>query len=117
MTRASMIDILGQDYIRTARAKGLGSFADLFCVTPCATPSRPIVTIVGLNLGAVIGGAVVTETVFSWPGLGRLLVYAVRFRDYPVIQGVALVAVVAVVIANLAAEVAIAMLDPRLRRA
>ena len=116
MTRASMIDILGQDYIRTARAKGLGSFA-IYFRHALRNALSPIVTIVGLNLGAVIGGAVVTESVFSWPGLGRLLVEAVRFRDYPVIQGVALVAVVAVVLANLLAEVAIAMLDPRMRRA
>jgi glutathione transport system permease protein len=101
MTRASMIEILGQDYIRTARAKGLA----------------PIVTIVGLNLGAVIGGAVVTESVFSWPGVGRLLVDAVKYRDYPVIQGVTLAAVVAVVVVNLGAELVIAALDPRMRRA
>jgi len=116
MTRASMIDILGQDYIRTARAKGLGSFA-IYARHALRNALSPIVTIIGLNLGSVIGGAVVTECVFSWPGLGRLLVDAVRFRDYPVIQGVALVAVVAVVLANLLAEVAIAMLDPRMRRA
>jgi glutathione transport system permease protein len=116
MTRASMIDILGQDYIRTARAKGLGSFA-IYTRHALRNALSPIVTIIGLNLGSVIGGAVVTESVFSWPGLGRLLVDAVRFRDYPVIQGVALVAVVAVVLANLLAEVAIALLDPRMRRA
>ena len=116
MTRASMIDILGQDYIRTARAKGLGSFA-IYCRHALRNALAPIVTIIGLNLGSVIGGAVVTESVFSWPGLGRLLVDAVKFRDYPVIQGVALVAVVAVVLANLLAEVTIAMLDPRMRRA
>ena len=116
MTRASMIAILGQDYIRTARAKGLGSFA-IYCRHALRNALAPIVTIIGLNLGSVIGGAVVTESVFSWPGLGRLLVDAVKFRDYPVIQGVALVAVVAVVLANLLAEVTIAMLDPRMRRA
>ena len=116
MTRASMIDILGQDYIRTARAKGLGSFS-IYARHALRNALSPIVTIIGLNLGSVIGGAVVTESVFSWPGLGRLLVDAVRFRDYPVIQGVALLAVVAVVLANLLAEVAIAVLDPRMRRA
>ena len=115
MTRASMIEILGLDYIRTARAKGLGWFAIHFRHA-LRNALGPIVTIVGLNLGAVIGGAVVTESVFSWPGVGRLLVDAVRFRDYPVIQGVTLAAVVAVVVVNLAAEIAIAALDPRMRR-
>jgi glutathione transport system permease protein len=116
MTRASMIEILGQDYIRTARAKGLAPFA-IYARHALRNALPPIVTIVGLNLGAVIGGAVVTESVFSWPGVGRLLVDAVKYRDYPVIQGVTLAAVVAVVIANLSAEVAIAALDPRMRRA
>jgi glutathione transport system permease protein len=116
MTRASMIEILGQDYIRTARAKGLGNVS-IYGRHALRNALSPIVTIVGLNLGSVIGGAVVTETVFSWPGLGHLLVDAVRFRDYPVIQGVALVAVVAVVLVNLLAEIAIAVLDPKMRRA
>jgi glutathione transport system permease protein len=116
MTRASMLEVLAQDYIRTARAKGLGRFAVYFRhALRNALP--PIVTIVGLNLGSVVGGAVVTESVFSWPGVGRLLVDAVKVRDYPVIQGVTLAAVVAVVVVNLAAEVTIAALDPRMRRA
>jgi glutathione transport system permease protein len=115
MTRASMTEVLAQDYIRTARAKGLGPAAIyLRHALPNALP--PIVTIIGLNLGSVIGGAVVTESVFAWPGLGRLLVDSVRDRDYPVIQGVTLLAVVAVVLANLLAEVVIAVIDPRLRR-
>ena len=115
MTRASMIDVLAQDYIRTARAKGLGPFAVNFRHA-LRNALAPIITIVGLNLGSVVGGAVVTESVFSWPGLGRLLVDAVGNRDYPVVQGVALAAVVAVTLANLAAELVIAFLDPRLRQ-
>lgn len=75
----------------------------------------PIITIVGLNFGALIGGAVVTESVFNWPGIGRLLVDAVRYRDYPVIQGVTLVAVTGVVMANFIAELLIAALNPRIR--
>jgi glutathione transport system permease protein len=116
MTRASMIEILGQDYIRTARAKGLGPAA-VYLRHALRNALPPIVTIVGLNLGSVIGGAVVTESVFSWPGVGRLLVDAVKYRDYPVIQGVTLVAVIAVVMVNLAAEIGIALIDPRMRRA
>jgi glutathione transport system permease protein len=116
MTRASMLDVLAQDYIRTARAKGVGRGAVLVRHA-LRNALTPIVTIVGLNLGAVIGGAVVTETVFSWPGLGQLLVSAVRDRDYPVVQGVALVAVASVVVLNLAAELTIAALNPRIRAA
>ncbi len=114
MTRSSMIDVLGQDYVRTARAKGL---RDRRVVGRHALRNAliPIVTIVGLNFGSVIGGAVVTETVFNWPGIGRLLVDAVRYRDYPVIEGVTLFAVTAVVLVNFAAEMLIAVLDPRIR--
>jgi glutathione transport system permease protein len=75
----------------------------------------PIVTIVGLNFGSLIGGAVVTESVFNWPGIGRLLVDSVRYRDYPVIQGVTLVAVTGVVVMNFLAEMAIAALNPKIR--
>lgn len=116
MTRAGMIDVLRQDYIRTATAKGLAPLA-IYGRHALRNALVPIVTIVGLNLGSVIGGAVVTETLFAWPGLGALLVEAVKYRDYPVIQGVALVAVTAVVVMNLLAELAIALLDPRLRQA
>jgi glutathione transport system permease protein len=116
MTRASMLDVLAQDYIRTARAKGVGRVSVLVRHA-LRNALTPIVTIVGLNLGSVIGGAVVTETVFGWPGLGQLLVFAVRDRDYPVVQGVALAAVVSVVLLNLAAELCIAALNPRIRTA
>jgi len=115
LTRASMLEVLGQDYIRTARAKGLGRFA-ILVRHALRNALTPIITVIGLNLGSVIGGAVVTETLFSWPGLGQLMVAAVRDRDYPVIQGVTLVAVIAVVLMNLAAELCIAALNPRLRR-
>jgi glutathione transport system permease protein len=116
MTRASMLDVLSHDYIRAARAKGV-SRAAVLLRHALRNALTPIVTIVGLNLGAMIGGAVVTETVFSWPGLGQLLVFAVRDRDYPVVQGVALVAVVSVVLLNLTAELCITALNPRVREA
>ncbi len=114
MTRSSMIDVLGQDYIRTARAKGLRSLR-VVGRHGLRNALIPIVTIVGLNFGSVIGGAVVTESVFNWPGIGRLLVDAVRYRDYPIIQGVTLLAVACVVVVNFAAEMLIAALDPRIR--
>lgn len=114
MTRSSMIEVLGQDYIRTARAKGV-SVASIYWSHALRNALIPIITIVGLNFGALIGGAVVTESVFNWPGIGRLLVDSVRYRDYPVIQGVTLVAVTGVVLANFIAEMLIAALNPRIR--
>lgn len=114
MTRSSMIEVLGQDFIRTARAKGLPQ-RKVYWSHALRNAMIPIVTIVGLNFGGLIGGAVVTETVFNWPGIGRLMVDAVRYRDYPVIQGVTLVAVFGVVIVNFAAEMIIAALNPRIR--
>jgi len=114
MTRSSMIEVLGQDYIRTARAKGVMSFS-LYWRHALRNALIPIITIVGMNVGALIGGAVVTESVFNWPGIGRLLVDSVRYRDYPVIQGVTLVAVLGVVVANFLAEMLIALVNPRIR--
>ncbi len=114
MTRSSMIEVLGQDFIRTARAKGV-SVAAIYWRHALRNALIPIITIVGLNFGALIGGAVVTESVFNWPGIGRLLVDAVRYRDYPVIQGVTLVAVTGVVMANFIAELLIVTLNPRIR--
>lgn len=114
MTRSSMIETLDQDYIRTARAKGLSAF-HVYQRHALRNALIPIVTIIGLNFGAVIGSTVVTETVFNWPGIGRLLVDAVRYRDYPIIQGVTLLAVVSVALVNFFAEFLISVLDPRVR--
>ncbi|MFZ4831731.1 ABC transporter permease [Rouxiella sp. Mn2063] len=114
MTRSSMLDVLSEDYIRTARAKGL-SAVNIYCRHAFRNALIPIVTIVALNFGSLVGGAVVTESVFNWPGIGRLLVDSVRYRDYPVIQGVALVAVFGVVVMNLLGEILIAVLNPKIR--
>jgi glutathione transport system permease protein len=114
MTRSSMIEVIGQDYVRTARAKGLAE-AVVMRKHALRNALIPIVTIVGLNFGSLLGGAVVTESVFNWPGIGRLLVDSVRYRDYPVIQGVTLVAVSAVVVMNFLAELLIAVINPRIR--
>lgn len=114
MTRSSMTEVLSQDYIRTARAKGLAP-RQVYWSHALRNAMIPIVTIVGLNFGGLIGGAVVTETVFNWPGIGRLMVDAVRYRDYPVILGATMVAVCAVVIINFIAEMVIAALNPRIR--
>ena len=114
MTRSSMIEVMSQDYIRTAYAKGVLP-RNIYWSHALRNALLPIITIVGLNFGSLMGGAVVTESVFNWPGIGRFLVDAVRYRDYPVIQGVTLVAVTGVVVINFLAEILIAFLNPKIR--
>ncbi|KGE00860.1 MULTISPECIES: ABC transporter permease [Rhizobium/Agrobacterium group] len=114
MTRSSMIEVMSQDYIRTAYAKGVAP-RTIYWSHALRNALIPIITIVGLNFGSLMGGAVVTESVFNWPGIGRFLVDAVRYRDYPVIQGVTLVAVAGVVVMNFLAELLIALLNPKIR--
>lgn len=114
MTRASMLEILVQDYIRTARAKGLSS-AKVYLKHALKNALAPIVTIVGMNFAGLLGGAVITEAVFSWPGIGRLIVDAVRFRDYGIIQGVTLMTVAIVIVMNLVTDVVITVINPRVR--
>jgi peptide/nickel transport system permease protein len=114
LLRSSMIEVLGSDYIRTARAKGL---ADATLVVRHAMKNAmiPVATIMGLQLGGLLGGAVITETIFAVPGVGRLAVESILTRDYPMVQGVVLFAAVAVVAVNLLVDVAYALLDPRIR--
>ncbi|EPN4480566.1 ABC transporter permease [Klebsiella aerogenes] len=114
MTRSSMVDVLGEDYIRTARAKGLAPF-QVYFKHALRNALIPIVTIIALNFGSLIGGAVVTESVFNWPGIGRYLVDSVRYRDYPVIQGVTMITVASVVVMNLIGEMIIARINPKIR--
>jgi glutathione transport system permease protein len=114
MTRGSMLEIIHQDYIRTARAKGL-SPAAVYLKHALRNALVPIVTIIGLNFAALLGGAVITETVFNWPGVGRLMIDAVRYRDYATIQGITLITVFFVVVINLLVDVAVGFLNPRIR--
>ncbi len=114
MCRASMLDILHQDYIRTARAKGLSS-TSVYFKHALRNALIPIVTIIGMNFASLLGGAVITETVFNWPGLGRLMVDAVRYRDYATIQGITLLTVAIVIAVNFATDVFIGLVDPRIR--
>jgi glutathione transport system permease protein len=114
MSRASMLEIIHQDYIRTARAKGL-STAKVYLNHALRNALIPIMTIIGMNFASVLGGAVITETVFNWPGLGRLMVDAVRYRDYATIQGLTLLTVAIVIAVNFAVDVLIGMVDPRIR--
>jgi peptide/nickel transport system permease protein len=114
MTRASLLDTLGEDYIRTARAKGL-SEARVVWGHALRNAALPVVTVLGMQLGALLGGAVITETVFSWPGIGSLLIESIQRRDYPVVQGCVLLVSVTYVLVNTATDVLYAWLDPRVR--
>ena len=115
MTRAAMLDVLGQDYIRTARAKGLKPGRVLF-LHALKNAAVPIVTTIGLGIGILLGGTVVTESVFGIPGLGRLAVDAITTKDYPVIQGLILFFSGVYVVLNFLVDVACLALDPRIAR-
>ncbi len=114
LTRSGMLDVLTQDYIRTARAKGVRERVVLF-KHALRNAAIPIVTILGVQFGRLLGGAVVTETVFAWPGVASLAVKAIRTYDYPVVQGAVVFLALVVVLANLLADVAVTFLDPRIR--
>jgi peptide/nickel transport system permease protein len=114
ITRATMLEVLQQDYIRTARAKGVAQPGILF-VHALKNAAVPIVTVIGLGIALLIGGAVVTESVFAIPGLGRLTVDAILRRDYPVIQGVVLLFSFVYVLVNLAIDLVYTLVDPRIR--
>jgi peptide/nickel transport system permease protein len=113
-TRATMLEVLQQDYVRTARAKGLALPGILF-IHALKNAAVPIVTVIGLGIALLIGGAVVTESVFAIPGLGRLTVDAILRRDYPVIQGVVLLFSFVFVLVNLAVDLTYTLVDPRIR--
>ncbi|MEZ5843771.1 MAG: ABC transporter permease [Hyphomicrobiaceae bacterium] len=114
ITRATMLEVLSQDYIRTGRAKGLGERPILF-LHALKNAAVPIVTVIGIGVALLIGGAVVTESVFAIPGLGRLTIDAIVRRDYPLIQGIVLVFSFVYVLVNLVVDVIYTMLDPRIR--
>ncbi len=114
MVRSSVLEVLGEDYVRTARAKGLSPAAVLWGHA-LRNAWLPVLTLVGLQLGGLLGGAVITETVFAWPGLGSLLVEAIQGRDYPVLQGCVLVVSLAYVLVNTATDLVYAWIDPRIR--
>jgi peptide/nickel transport system permease protein len=114
LVRSGMLDVLNQDYIRTARAKGLNE-RKVLIKHAFKNAAIPLVTVVGMQLGLLLGGAVVTETVFAWPGLGRLAVDSIRMGDYPVVQAIVVVFAFFVVIGNLLADVLAALIDPRIR--
>ncbi|GMR11215.1 MAG: ABC transporter permease [Anaerolineae bacterium] len=114
VTRSSMLDVLGEDYIRTARGKGLRERVVIFRHA-MRNASLPVAAMIGLMFAALVGGSVVIETVFVWPGIGRLLAEAVRNRDYPVAQAAVLVIALFVTAVNLLTDISYAYLDPRIR--
>jgi ABC-type dipeptide/oligopeptide/nickel transport system permease component len=114
ITRASMIETLRQDYVRTATAKGLGAAA-VRLRHALRNALLPVVTVVGLQFGGLLGGAVLTETVFAWPGIGRMLVDAITSRDLPLVQGSVLFIAVVFIVMNLLVDVSYALLNPKVR--
>jgi peptide/nickel transport system permease protein len=114
ITRATMLDVLSQDYVRTAKAKGVDQRGVLF-VHALKNAAVPIVTVIGLGIALLIGGAVVTESVFAIPGLGRLTIDAILRRDYPVIQGIVLLFSFVYVLVNLMVDLIYTLVDPRIR--
>ena len=115
MVRTSMLEELGQEYIRTARAKGL-SESNLVYRHALRNALNPVLTVVGLQFGGLLAGAIVTETIFSWPGLGRLTLSAISNRDYALVQGCILTVGLTYIAVNLLTDAAYTLADPRLRR-
>lgn len=116
MLRQSLVQVREADYIRTARAKGLSAFAALMR-HGLRNALTPVITLVGLEAGALLTGAIVTEMIFSWPGMGRLLITAISARDYPLVEGCVLTFALSYVVVNLATDLAHGLADPRIRRA
>jgi peptide/nickel transport system permease protein len=114
MTRSSMLEVLGQDYIRTSRAKGLAP-RTVTLKHALRNALLPVVTIIGLSFGSLLSGAILTETVFSWPGIGRWIYQAIASRDYPIIQGGVLLVAFVFVIVNLLVDLSYSFIDPRIK--
>lgn len=114
MIRSSVIEELGEDYVRTARAKGLDENRVVYKHV-LKNGLIPVVTLIGLQFGVLLGGAIITETIFSWPGLGRLTIDAINARDYPLVQGCILMIALTYIFANLLTDLAYRLLDPRIK--
>jgi len=115
MTRSSMLEVLNEDYVRTARAKGLGGVR-VVIVHALRNALIPVVTVIGLSVSGLLGGAILTETIFSWPGVGHWLVESIARRDYPVLQSGTLLIAVLVILVNLGVDLLYGFLNPRIRR-
>jgi len=114
LTRSSMLEVLGEDYVRTAKAKGLSRNLVVY-KHALRNAALPLITILGLQFGFLLGGAVVTETVFSWPGMGRMMIQAIMRKDFPIVQGTVLVFALSFVVINLIVDLVYALVNPRVR--
>jgi ABC-type dipeptide/oligopeptide/nickel transport system permease component len=112
LTRSSMLEVLGQEYVRTARAKGLSELRTVL-KHGLKNAAIPVVTVIGLDMGTLLGGAVITETIFAWPGVGRLAVQAISYRDYPLVQAAVFTLALIFVLINFLVDILYTYLDPR----
>jgi dipeptide transport system permease protein len=113
-TRSAMLEVLGEDFVRTARAKGLAPFR-VVGIHALRNAMIPVVTTIGLQVGVMLAGAILTETIFSWPGIGKWMVDSVSKRDYPVIQGGLLIIAAIIMLVNLAVDLLYGLINPRIR--
>jgi dipeptide transport system permease protein len=114
MTRSAMLEVLREDYVRTARAKGLSRIR-VIGIHALRNALIPVVTVIGLQVGTLLAGAILTETIFSWPGIGKWLVDAIHRRDYPVVQGGILLSATIIIVVNLAVDLLYGVINPRIR--
>jgi peptide/nickel transport system permease protein len=114
LTRSAIIEVLGEDYVRTARAKGLRE-RQVLIRHALRNALVPVVTVLGMQVGALLGGAVITEAVFGWPGIGTLAITAIETRDYPVVQAVVLLSAVIFTVVNVVIDLSYRLIDPRIR--
>lgn len=112
--RSSLLDVMSQDYIRTARAKGVAKWGVVFRHA-LKNAFVPVLTVIGMEFGTMLGGAVVTETIFAWPGIGRLMIQAVYNRDFPLVQACVLVISFIFVVVNLVVDLSYTLFDPRIK--
>jgi dipeptide transport system permease protein len=115
MTRSAMLEVLGEDYIRTARAKGLSTLR-VVALHALRNALIPVITVIGLQVGVLFTGAILTETIFSWPGVGKWMIEAINRRDYPVLQGGVLLLGLVVMTVNLLVDVTYGIINPRIRK-
>jgi ABC-type dipeptide/oligopeptide/nickel transport system permease component len=114
LIRSGMLDVMRSEFITTARAKGLTEAAIVYGHV-LRNALIPIVTVLGLDLATLLGGAIITETIFSWPGLGRLIIYSIEARDYPVVQAAVFIVAVAYILVNFVVDILYAFINPRVR--